>query len=272
MSRKILLVIFSLFILIPSSAFAQAQTTTSESTTMTTLTATPTPSTMDSMSRKNLIRNKLIEKNANSITTTAEGTSGAKTIHRSEVEKLRLAKKAAIDSAREEFVTQLAALKDEKKKDITEKINEDLITSNTTATDRMFAILDKLEEILTRVETKINDAKTGGTEISAQETEIANAKAALQAAIDAVTEQAAKDYVITIGTDATLRNDVGTVVSQQKLDLKTTYETVRSAKQAIRQAAKSLKSLNTMSTMPYQSSTSGASESGVVNQPVNSIQ
>lgn len=271
MSRKLLIVILSLTLIFPGSVLAQTATTTTNTTV-----STPTPTAADSTTRRDSVRDRLIQRSTNTTTTTTDETpaqTAAQAARKAEIEKLRLAKKAAMDAAREEFQTQLATLTDAKKKEIAEKISDGLTTANTNATDRMFVILDKLETILTKVEDKIAESKSEGTDTTAQDLEVTNAKTALEAAKDAVTTQAAEDYIITVGTDITLRSDVGTVVNQQKQDLRTTYETVRSARQAVRQAAKSLKDLGVMKAMPLPAtSTLPSSGSGVVTTPANPIQ
>lgn len=264
MSRKFLVILFSLIILLPvPQSSAQTNTTT------TTAVITPTPS---STSRRDALKDRLMERKAETTTLIAEKKeelTEAQIARKAEIERLKLAKKATMDAAREEFKAQLATLKDAQKSAIAEKISTNLADTNTKAVDRMFEILDTLEDILTRTEGKVAEAKAAGKDTTTQESEVDNAKTALEAAKDAVTAQAAKEYIITIGTDTTLRNDVGSVVSQQKQDLKTAYETVRSAKQAVRQAAKSLKSLMGM-TLP--SVPTSATRSGVVTPTTNPIQ
>jgi len=228
-----------------------AQDVMTATTNLTADSTTPTPST--TMSRKDEIKNRL-KGNALNSTLATEDKMSEKTAsnaaiselrrtRKAEIEKIRLEKKSEMAVKKAEFEEQLQTLKDETKKQIAEKISERLTTSNTNATNRMFEIIDKLNEIMLRIEAKVTDAKTNGIDTTVQEEGIQNAKSAIQGASDAITEQAAKEYIITVGDDTTLRNDVGTVVSQQKQDLRTTYELVRSARQAVRQVAKSLKDL-----------------------------
>ncbi len=228
-----------------------AQDVMTATTNLTADSTTPTPST--TMSRKDEIKNRL-KGNALNSTLATEDKMSEKTAsnaaiselrrtRKAEIEKIRLEKKSEMAVKKAEFEEQLQTLKDETKKQIAEKISERLTTSNTNATNRMFEIIDKLNEIMLRIEAKVTDAKTNGIDTTVQDEGIQNAKLAIQGASDAITEQAAKEYIITVGDDTTLRNDVGTVVSQQKQDLRTTYELVRSARQAVRQVAKSLKDL-----------------------------
>ena len=229
---------------------AYAQDVMTATTNLTADSTTPTPST--TMSRKDEIKNRLKGNTLNSMTT--EDKSSEKTAsnaamselrrtRKAEIEKLRLENKSEMAAKKAEFEEQLKTLKDETKKQIAEKISERLTTSNTNATNRMFEVIDKLNEIMLKIESKIDNAKTNGIDTTVQDAGVQNAKSAIEAASDAITEQAAKEYIITVGDDTTLRSDVETIVSQQKQDLRTTYELVRSAKQAVRQVAKSLKDL-----------------------------
>ena len=229
---------------------AYAQDVMTATTNLTADSTTPTPSS--TMSRKDEIKNRLKGNTLNSMTTedkTSEKTasnaamSELRRTRKAEIEKLRLENKSEMAAKKAEFEEQLKTLKDETKKQIAEKISERLTTSNTNATNRMFEVIDKLNEIMLKIESKIENAKTNGIDTTIQDAGVQNAKSAIQAASDAITEQAAKEYIITVGDDTTLRSDVEIIVSQQKQDLRTTYELVRSARQAVRQVAKSLKDL-----------------------------
>ncbi|MBP6098428.1 MAG: hypothetical protein KA477_00425 [Candidatus Levybacteria bacterium] len=253
-----------------------AQDVMTATTNLTADSTTPTPST--TMSRKDEIKNRL-KGNALNSTLATEDKMSEKTAsnaaiselrrtRKAEIEKIRLEKKSEMAVKKAEFEEQLQTLKDETKKQIAEKISERLTTSNTNATNRMFEIIDKLNEIMLRIEAKVTDAKTNGIDTTVQEEGIQNAKFAIQGASDAITEQAAKEYIITVGDDTTLRNDVGTVVSQQKQDLRTTYELVRSARQAVRQVAKSLKDL-LKTTMNSESEATTSALPNTVASPVS---
>jgi len=253
-----------------------AQDVMTATTNLTADSTTPTPST--TMSRKDEIKNRL-KGNALNSTLATEDKMSEKTAsnaaiselrrtRKAEIEKIRLEKKSEMAVKKAKFEEQLQTLKDETKKQIAEKISERLTTSNTNATNRMFEIIDKLNEIMLRIEAKVTDAKTNGIDTTVQEEGIQNAKLAIQGASDAITEQAAKEYIITVGDDTTLRNDVGTVVSQQKQDLRTTYELVRSARQAVRQVAKSLKDL-IKTTMNSESEATTSALPNTVASPVS---
>ncbi len=253
-----------------------AQDVMTATTNLTADSTTPTPST--TMSRKDEIKNRL-KGNALNSTLATEDKMSEKTAsnaaiselrrtRKAEIEKIRLEKKSEMAVKKAKFEEQLQTLKDETKKQIAEKISERLTTSNTNATNRMFEIIDKLNEIMLRIEAKVTDAKINGINTTVQEEGIQNAKLAIQGASDAITEQAAKEYIITVGDDTTLRNDVGTVVSQQKQDLRTTYELVRSARQAVRQVAKSLKDL-LKTTMNSESEATTSALPNTVASPVS---
>ena len=138
---------------------------------------------------------------------------------------------------REEFKAKLAELKDENKKEVVERIDTRLTTLNTNMTDHFNKVLARLTEILNKIETRTNTAKTNGKDTSAVEAAIVSARTAISTAQAAVTTQKGKTYVITINTESTLRSDVSTVVQSLRTDLKALKEVVQSARKAVISAA-----------------------------------
>lgn len=132
---------------------------------------------------------------------------------------------------REAFQEKLSQLQDERKREIVEKLDTHFARVNKKATDHFMAILDKLDDLLDRIESKSADTNTAA--ITEAQTAITDARAA-------VTTQAEKEYVITISTEGALRMDVGKVVSGLQADLQAVRKLVTDAKQAVMQAARSL--------------------------------
>jgi hypothetical protein len=66
------------------------------------------------------------------------------------------------------------------------------------------------------------------------------ARAAILAAENVVASQAAKTYIMPITTTATLRTTVGSTVSQFRLDLKNTHQTLVTAKKAVMDTVRAL--------------------------------
>lgn len=120
---------------------------------------------------------------------------------------------------RQEFKTKMMKIRDEKKRMAVEKIDTKLNKLNKERTDVMRRHLNKMQELLT------NKAKGD--------------KAVAQAAIDtaraAVETQVAKEYVITITTEAKLKMDTEKVVKQLRVDLKAVEDLVTAARKAVAQ-------------------------------------
>ena len=169
-------------------------------------------------------------------------------------EKVAAKRQAAEEKAaakREALKTKIQTLKDEKKKEVVERLNTKLTTVNANRTTNMSEILAKLNEILGKVTTKAADAKTQGKDTSVVDAAVSAAKDALTKAETAITTQAGKDYTLTITTETALKNTVGQTTSQMQVDLKATHATVVETKRAVSLAATELrKLLGTPTTQP----------------------
>lgn len=149
------------------------------------------------------------------------------------IEARREEMKQNFEAKREEFKQKLATLKDEKKKTIAERIDTKLSAINQKRTDQMTETLKRLEDALTRIKTKADAAAASGKDVSSVNTAITAAQTAIQNAKAAVATQAGKDYTAQVTGDATLKNSMGTQLKQLQADLSTTHKTVVDAKKAV---------------------------------------
>lgn len=147
---------------------------------------------------------------------------------------------SAKQNARAEFKQKLQTIRDAKKKTIVEKIDAKIASTNKNATDKMNLALDKLSAIITKLSGRSAALKAAGKDTAAVESLITLANSAINTAKTAVDAQALKQYDITITTDANLKINVGTVVSQFRLDLQAVHKTVVDAKQAVQKVATEL--------------------------------
>lgn len=162
----------------------------------------------------------------------------------------RMQMKESMQDRKAAFKEKLSTIKDQKKQSLLERIVSKITTFNTTQTTRLTNSLEKLTNIITSIEEKVGKAKTAGQDTAAAEAALAGAKTALSTAQVAVATQLAKDYTITINSESTLRNDVGTIMSQFRSDMQATHKAVVDAKQAVMQAAKELAKLKGTKTEP----------------------
>lgn len=149
----------------------------------------------------------------------------------------REAAKEDFAEKREEFKMRLEEISDEKKQQIVERVDAHITETNQNITTRLAEHLDKITEIIDRIEAKAGELE-GDTK--AVDDAVTVARAAVETAQDAVAEQAGKEYVIEITDDTSLREDVKTVVDQFRADIKATAETVKEARQKTVDAARAL--------------------------------
>lgn len=135
---------------------------------------------------------------------------------------------------REEFRTRLATIRDAKKKAIVERVDQRLAQINTNRTAIMLRHLTKIEEILARIETRVNDLSTSGKDVATIRTAITSARAAITTARTAVNAQAAKNYTIVITTEANLGSAVSSVRTAFAKDLQTAHQSVVTARKSVR--------------------------------------
>ena len=133
---------------------------------------------------------------------------------------------------RQEFVNKLAAIRDEKKKAIVARIDQQIVKLNSGRTSTMLRHLDTIQGVLDKLKTKTQDLANDGKDVTAINAAITKAQAAIDSARTAITVQAGKTYTINITTDANL----GSAVSNTRLafarDLKTVHQAVVTARKA----------------------------------------
>jgi hypothetical protein len=170
--------------------------------------------------------------------TLKEGLHTTALENRTEIEAKKLQIEAEVKAKREQFQQKLVAFKDTKKKEIVTRINDRIGTVNKNATDEMTKALDRMTEILTKLSTRVATLKSQGKDTTAAETAITDANTAVEKAKSAVTDQAAKQYVITLTTEKSAKTDVGSTTKQFETDLKTVHQLVVDARQAVANAIK----------------------------------
>lgn len=146
--------------------------------------------------------------------------------------------KDKIEVKREELKEHLKTIKDERKKQVVEKIDKSLDALNDKMTKHFLNVLEKLEDILARISERTDKAENNGIDVSSVDTAITSAQAAIDSAKTAVETQAGKTYTLTIGIEDKLRVDVEKARKALHADLKTVYEIVKKARDAVHEAAR----------------------------------
>lgn len=124
-------------------------------------------------------------------------------------------------------------MRDARKKLVVERVQERLNNVNERRTEHFLNVLERLSTILDKIESRTEKAKTEGKEVAAIESAITSARTAILTAQSAVGAQKAKTYEITVTDDRTAKGEVEATVKQLHADLKSVYDTVVAARQAV---------------------------------------
>lgn len=136
-----------------------------------------------------------------------------------------------LQQAREEFKQKVAELRDQNRQRLILNIDERIQTVNKNWTDHWSTALDRLDTILGKIETRLQNYDGDTTDIDSA---IVDAKDSIATARTAVEAQANKDYVIEITDDTTIGSQMRGLISQFHEDLTATRTVVNDAWQAVR--------------------------------------
>lgn len=150
---------------------------------------------------------------------------------------------ASISAKRAAFREKLQIVRDEKKRDKVEKIQEKLIQLNTLRADVMTKHVTKMSEILERLSEKLEKQVELGIDVQSGQTALTTAQSALTAAQEAVTTQAGKSYEITLTNETNVKSDVDSVRRRLATDLKGVHQKLVSARRAISTAIRTIAKL-----------------------------
>lgn len=149
---------------------------------------------------------------------------------------------ARLDARKERIATKTAALKtrllafrDKKKAQRVERVNENLDKINLRRTESMTKHLGQMEDILERIQDRINEGSATG-DLSPAQTAVDTAKSAIETAKAAVEAQAEKEYTIVVNTETTVKTDAQTQRDALHTDLKATHDLVVAARKAVANA------------------------------------
>lgn len=158
----------------------------------------------------------------------------------SQVKAKREEAETKIKAKRDEFKTKLQALKDEKKKEIVQRIDTNISEINKKRTDHFTEVLNKLTSLLDKAKNRLAKAEGNGKDVSAVKSALTKAETGITTAKGAVTNQAAKQYVINVTEEAKLGQAAGSIKQQLDADLKSTHKIVQDARVSLVGVLKSL--------------------------------
>lgn len=122
-------------------------------------------------------------------------------------------------------------IRNEKKQQILEHINQQLILINDRATKAMLKHLERIQALLNKIKVRVP-----AVDITVAQTKIDEAKIAVET-------QAAKEYVIEFSNESGLRVGASTAKTKLRADIKAVREKIRLARQAVVDVLKNAKEL-----------------------------
>ena len=157
------------------------------------------------------------------------------------VEAAREEAKTRVKAAREELKKRVEQIKDERKKATATRLDEQMNRLNERWTTHFTNVLDRLDDILGKIQVRLDKAASLGKDVSAVKTAIDAAKAAIASARTAVEAQAKKDYTITFTSEEQLRTAFKAAKDQLHKDLTALRDgAVKSSRDAVQNAARTL--------------------------------
>lgn len=149
-----------------------------------------------------------------------------------------------VSERREEFRQRLETVGDEAQQRALERIDTKLQDVNQRVTAAFNTVLDKLENLVFRMEQRADTLAAGGEDFTSLGSALDNANQEIDTAKTIVDEQAQKEYIIDITDDLTLGDAARTAIEELRTDLKSARDAVMDAKNAVVEAARLLGQVN----------------------------
>ncbi len=172
--------------------------------------------------------------------TVQEQIKGARENFKKTMEVKRVELQKTVKTYRDELKVKLQNIKDDRKKAAVEKIDKGLADLNSRTTTHYAKVLDQIEDVLARVVSRADKAQANGLDAVKVRAAVTDAENAISAARTAVAAQASRVYTMNITGDAGLKDAVGAARKGLHDDLKKVGESVKAAREAVRQAAVTL--------------------------------
>jgi DNA-binding FrmR family transcriptional regulator len=137
---------------------------------------------------------------------------------------------------KEELRTKLQAIKDENKQKVVEKLDERLSMMNENWTQHWNNVLERLNQILDKIEARAEKLGEQGKDTAAVTQQINYAQAAIDTAQSAVDAQAEKEYTFEITEETQVREEVKVTIAQFKADTRKVLDSIKSARENVRLA------------------------------------
>ena len=151
--------------------------------------------------------------------------------------------KERIEAKRYELKERLITIKDERKRQVVEKIDKALDALNERMMDHFDNVLDRLDKILIKIRERADRAEESGYDVSTVGSAIETARQAIADARAAIEVQVGKTHTIPVTAEESLRTNVGKARQALHEELSLVFKKIKLAKEAVHDVAKALADL-----------------------------
>ena len=140
--------------------------------------------------------------------------------------------KLKFDQRREDLKEKLEEMKDQRKAKIAENVLDRIENVNEKWVNHWTRVLDRLEEILAKLETRVVDYD-GDKDTSDLIALIDEAQSEVDTARLKVNQQASKTYVFEVESEESLGEDVSSLVAEFKGDIESVWQSIKVARESV---------------------------------------
>jgi DNA repair exonuclease SbcCD ATPase subunit len=159
---------------------------------------------------------------------------------KTELETKKEESKLKLTEMKVNFREGLNKIKNEGKKISAEKIVDIIQSLNIKLTDNLSEKLNKIENVLVSIESRISKAESNDLDVTTVKVEVEKAKTAIALAREAISAQASKVYEVNITDEASLKAEMKDLRDTFTTNIKAVREKVKLAHQAVRDTATTL--------------------------------
>lgn len=170
-----------------------------------------------------------------------KGIQEKRELFKEELELKRELKASTSIAIKNKFKESLEKIKDENKKIRVESVANNINELNTKLTTRSTENINKIEEVLISIESRVDKETINDANITNVRSLITTAETAITEARTAITAQVAKTYPVTIVNESTVKTSLQTTRDLLKKDIEGVNLKIKSAREATRKAAAALK-------------------------------
>lgn len=169
----------------------------------------------------------------------------------SQMEVRRAEFEKQIQEQKAKIAEEALKIRDEKKKEIIMRVGENINEANVKTMEKFSSVLEKLESVLANIMTRADKAEAGGQDVSSIRTAGETAKNAISASRASIQTQAGKTYSFTVGSEDTVKSDVGTARDALRADLEIIKTSVQKAREAVHAVATTLAQIPNVNTYDF---------------------